>query len=45
MKVTRKSKWLLSILLVFLLPSHLFSQAASMPMEAPAEGEPVTEVQ
>ena len=45
MKVTRKSKWLLSILFVFLLPSHLFSQAASMPMEAPAEGEPVTEVQ
>ena len=45
MKVTRKSKWLLSILFVFLLPSHLFSQAASMPMEAPTEGEPVTEVQ
>lgn len=45
MKVTRKSKWLLSILFVFLLPSHLFSQAASMPMETPAEGEPVTEVQ
>ena len=37
MKVTRKSKWLLSILFVFLLPSHLFSQAASMPMEAPTE--------
>lgn len=45
MKVTRKSKWMLSILFVFLLPSHLFSQAASMPMEAPTEGEPVTEVQ
>ena len=45
MKVTRKSKRLLSILFVFLLPSHLFSQAASMPMEAPTEGEPVTEVQ
>ena len=45
MKVTRKSKWMLSILFVFLLPSHLFSQAASMPMETPAEGEPVTEVQ
>lgn len=45
MKVTRKSKWLLGILFVFLLPSHLFSQAASMPMEAPTEGEPVTEVQ
>lgn len=36
---------MLSILFVFLLPSHLFSQAASMPMEAPTEGEPVTEVQ
>ena len=45
MKVTRKSKRLLSILFVFLLPSHLFSQAASMPMEASTEGEPVTEVQ
>ena len=45
MKVTRKSKRLLSILFVFLLPSHLFSQAASMPMEAPTEGEPLTEVQ
>ena len=44
MKVTRKSKRLLSILFVFLLPSHLFSQAASMPMEAPKVVERVTYV-
>ncbi len=37
MKVTRKSKRLLSVLFVFLLPSHLFSQAASMPEEQPTE--------
>ena len=37
MKVIRKSKWLLSVLFMFLLPSHLFSQAASMPKEQPTE--------
>ena len=37
MKVIRKSKWLLSVLFMFLLPSHLFSQAASMPEEQPTE--------
>ena len=37
MKVTRKDEWLLSILFMFLLPSHLFSQAASMPEEQPTE--------
>ena len=31
MKVIRKDEWLLSILFMFLLPSHLFSQATSMP--------------
>lgn len=37
MEVIRKSKWLLSVLFMFLLPSHLFSQAASMPEEQPTE--------
>ncbi|MFG6409961.1 MAG: SusC/RagA family TonB-linked outer membrane protein, partial [Bacteroides acidifaciens] len=37
MKVIRKDKWLLSILFMSLLPSHLFSQAASMPEEQPTE--------
>lgn len=37
MKVIRKSKWLLSVLFMLLLPSHLFSQAASMPEEQPTE--------
>lgn len=37
MKVIRKSKWFLSVLFMFLLPSHLFSQAASMPKEQPTE--------
>jgi len=37
MKVIRKSKWLLSVLFMFLLPSHLFSQAASIPEEQPTE--------
>ena len=37
MKVIRKSKWFLSVLFMFLLPSHLFSQAASMPEEQPTE--------
>ncbi len=37
MKGIRKDEWLLSILFMFLLPSHLFSQAASMPEEQPTE--------
>jgi len=37
MKVIRKDKWLLSILFMSLLPSHLFSQAASMPEGQPTE--------
>lgn len=37
MKAIRKDEWLLSILFMFLLPSHLFSQAASMPEEQPTE--------
>ncbi len=44
MKVTRKSKWMLSILLCSFTITSVFT-AASMPMEAPTEGEPVTEVQ
>lgn len=37
MKGIRKDEWLLSILFMLLLPSHLFSQAASMPEEQPTE--------
>lgn len=37
MKVIRKDEWLLSILFMFLLPSHLFSQATSMPEAQPTE--------